>query len=56
MLSDSYIWILNVNRIEVQVSDASKVVEDHLSDEVVALALQVLVREEVSGADHEQFP
>ena len=50
-----YIRILNINRVEMQVGHASEVVEYHLPDEVIALALKVLVREEVARAYDEEF-
>lgn len=42
--------------MQVQVADSAEVVEHQLPDQVVALALEVLVREEMTGAYHEQFP
>lgn len=51
----SYVRILNINRVKMQVGQSTDVVEDRLANEVVALALEILVREEVTRADYEQF-
>lgn len=39
----------------MQISDTAEAVEHHLPDEVIALALQILIREEMTRANHEQL-